>query len=190
MLPMLVLHCLLAVMKGTLNSLDHYAMPEYAGVFFNLVMIVCALALAPGYGITSLAIGVVAGSLLQVLIQFPTLRRCGIRYRPTLAFSHPALREMGGLALGAFIATAVVPSMPLWPGLWPQPWKRAASPPWPMPFGVFLLPVSVVAVPVYTVLPDRTLKRPQPGTACDLQKTGRGRPLAALCHCPAGNGAS
>ncbi|MGH7960990.1 MAG: lipid II flippase MurJ, partial [Candidatus Binatia bacterium] len=31
MLPMLVVDCLSAVIKGTLNSLDHYAMPEYAG---------------------------------------------------------------------------------------------------------------------------------------------------------------
>ena len=158
MLPMLILHCLLAVMKGTLNSLDHYAMPEYAGVFFNLVMILCALALAPSYGITSLAIGVVAGSSLQVLIQLPTLRRYGLRYRPTLAFSHPALREMGGLALGAFIATAVVPinafvaralASTLAEGSLRAEGSISAL---AYAFRVFLLPVSVIAVPVYTVL--------------------------------------
>jgi peptidoglycan biosynthesis protein MviN/MurJ (putative lipid II flippase) len=33
MLPMLVLHRLLAVIKGVLNSIDHYAMPEYARLF-------------------------------------------------------------------------------------------------------------------------------------------------------------
>jgi len=152
MLPMLILHCLLAVMKGTLNSLDHYAMPEYAGVFFNLVMILCALALAPGYGITSLAIGVVAGSSLQVLIQLPTLRRYGLRYRPTLAFSHPALREMGGLALGAFIATAVVPINAFVARALASTLDEGSISALAYAFRVFLLPVSIIAVPVYTVL--------------------------------------
>ncbi len=152
MLPMLVLHCLLAVMKGTLNSLDHYAMPEYAGVFFNLVMIGCALALAPTYGITSLAIGVVAGSSLQVLLQLPTLWRCGLRYRPTLAFSHPALREMGGLALGAFIATAVVPLNAFVARALASTLAEGSISALAYAFRVFLLPVSLVAVPVYTVL--------------------------------------
>ena len=152
MLPMLVLHCLLAVMKGTLNSLDHYAMPEYAGVFFNLVMIGCALALAPTYGITSLAIGVVAGSSLQVLVQIPSLRRHGIRYRLTLAFSHPALREMGGLALGAFIATAVVPINAFVARAMASTLPEGSISALAYAFRVFLLPVSLVAVPVYTVL--------------------------------------
>ncbi len=152
MLPMLILHCLLAVMKGTLNSLDHYAMPEYAGVFFNLVMILCALALAPSYGITSLAIGVVAGSGLQVLIQLPTLRRYGIHYRPTLAFSHPALREMGGLALGAFVATAVVPINAFVARAVASTLDEGSISALAYAFRVFLLPVSVIAVPVYTVL--------------------------------------
>ena len=152
MLPMLILHCLLAVMKGTLNSLDHYAMPEYAGVFFNLVMILCALALAPSYGITSLAIGVVAGSSLQVLVQLPTLRRYGIRYRPTLVFSHPALREMGGLALGAVIATAVVPINAFVARALASTLPEGSISALAYAFRVFLLPVSLVAVPVYTVL--------------------------------------
>ena len=152
MLPMLVLHCLLAVMKGTLNSLDHYAMPEYAGVFFNLVMIVCALSLAPTYGITSLAIGAVAGSVLQLLVQLPTLHRSGIRYRFTFAFQHPALREMGGLALGALVATAVVPLNAFVARALASTLPEGSISALAYAFRVFLLPVSLVAVPVYTVL--------------------------------------
>src|ERR1043166_3987141 len=86
MLPMLVLHCLLAVIKGVLNSIDHYAMPEYAGVFFNLVMIASALALSGSYGVTSLAIGAVGGSIVQLLVQIPVLLQKGIRYQPSLGF--------------------------------------------------------------------------------------------------------
>lgn len=152
MLPMLVVHCLLAVIKGTLNSLDHYAMPEYAGVFFNLVMIACALSLAGAYGIRSLAIGVVAGSLVQLLVQIPALARAGIRYRPSFAFRHPALREMGGLVLGAFIATAVVPINAFIARALASTLAEGSISALAYAFRIFLLPVSLFAVPVYTVL--------------------------------------
>ncbi len=152
MLPMLVLHCLLAVVKGTLNSLEHYAMPEYAGVFFNLVMIGCALSLSGSYGISSLAIGVVAGSLVQLAVQIPALARLGLRYRPSLAFGHPALREMGGLALGAFVATAVVPLNAFIARALASTLAEGSISALAYAFRIFLLPVSLCAVPVYTVL--------------------------------------
>lgn len=152
MLPMLILDCLLAVMKGTLNSLDHYAMPEYSGVFFNLIMIACTLWLSGAYGITSLAIGAVAGTLAQVLVQIPALARKGLRYRLTFAFGHPALREMGGLVFGAFVATAVVPINAFVSRALASTLPAGSISALAYAFRVFLLPVSLFAVPVYTVL--------------------------------------
>jgi putative peptidoglycan lipid II flippase len=152
MLPMLVLHCLLAVIKGTLNSVDHYAMPEYAGVFFNLVMIACALLLAGSYGITSLAIGVVGGSIVQLLVQIPVLRQKGIHYRPSLGFAHPAFHEMRGLVLGAIIATAVVPINAFIARAMASSLPAGSVSALAYAFRVFILPVSLFAVPVYTVL--------------------------------------
>lgn len=152
LLPMLVLHCLLAVMKGTLNSLDHYAMPEYAGVFFNLAMIACALGLVGRFGIVSLAIGAVLGSVVQVLVQIPVLMRKGIRYRPTLGVTHPALYEMRGLVLGAMVATAVVPINAFVDRAMASQLPAGSISALAYAFRVFMLPVSLVAVPVYTVL--------------------------------------
>lgn len=152
MLPMLVLHCVLAVFKGVLNSLDHYAMPEYAGVCFNLLVIASALTLTGSYGITSLAIGAVLGSVVQVLVQLPALGRSGVRYRLTLAFAHPALREMGGLVMGAVIATAVVPINAFVARALASTLPAGSISALAYAFRVFLLPVSLFAVPVYTVL--------------------------------------
>jgi putative peptidoglycan lipid II flippase len=152
MLPMLVLHCLLAVVKGTLNSIDHYAMPEYAGVFFNIVMIACALVLSGSYGITSLAIGVVGGSIVQFLVQIPILVQKGIRYRPSLGLSHPALREMRGLVFGAVVSTAVVPINAFVDRAMASGLQAGSISALAYAFRVFILPVSLFAVPVYTVL--------------------------------------
>lgn len=152
MLPMLVLHCLLSVMKGTLNSIGHYAMPEYAGVYFNVIVIACALVLAVQYGIMSLAIGVVVGSIVQVLIQIPVLRQKGIRYHPTVGFAHPALSEMQGLVLGAVIATAVVPVNAFIARSMASTLPAGSVSALAYAFRIFMLPVSLFAVPVYTVL--------------------------------------
>ncbi len=152
MLPVLVFHCLLAVMKGTLNSLDHYAAPEYSGILFNVVTIVCALMLAPTYGIVSMAVGVVAGSLVQVLIQLPTLNRYGIHYRLRAGVSHPALNEMGGLALSAFVATAVVPVNAFVARALASNLEEGSISALAYAFRIFVLPIGVLAVPIYTVL--------------------------------------
>lgn len=152
MLPMLVLHCVLAVLKGVLNSVDHYAMPEYAGVFFNFAVIGCALALAPQYGIVSLAWGVVIGSIIQVVVQIPALRSNGLHYRPTHGLTHPAMREVQGLVFGAVVATAVVPINAFVDRALASNLHAGSVSALAYAFRVFMLPVSLFAVPVYTVL--------------------------------------
>ena len=152
MLPMLVLHCVLAVLKGVLNSIDHYAMPEYAGVFFNVAVIACALGFAPQYGIVSLAVGVVVGSVIQVVVQIPVLRKNGLHYQLGQGFFHPALREVQGLVFGAIVATAVVPINAFVDRALASNLHVGSVSALAYAFRVFMLPVSLLAVPVYTVL--------------------------------------
>jgi putative peptidoglycan lipid II flippase len=89
---------------------------------------------------------------VQLIVQIPALTRTGIRYRPTLAFRHPALREMGGLVLGAFVATAVVPINAFVARALASTLPEGSISALAYAFRVFLLPVSLFAVPVYTVL--------------------------------------
>lgn len=152
MLPMLVLHCVLAVLKGVLNSVDHYAMPEYSGIFFNFAVIACALGFASQYGIVSLAYGVVIGSIIQVAVQIPALRHHGLRYHPTHGFTHPAMQEVQGLVLGAIVATAVVPINAFIARSMASSLPEGSISALAYAFRVFMLPVSLFAVPVYTVL--------------------------------------
>jgi len=112
MFPFLLLVALSAVSMGMLNTMGKFFVPSMASCFFNLGSIIVGVALtlaAPHFGYTpivGMACGVVAGGILQVLIQVPSLRRQGFSYRPLLDFSDPGLRRILLLMLPAVIGFA------------------------------------------------------------------------------------
>ncbi len=71
--------------KGILETHSRFTMPALAPVLYNVGIIFGAVALAPRYGVTGLAIGVVLGALFHFMVQIPDLLRTGLRVKPTLA---------------------------------------------------------------------------------------------------------
>ncbi|MSQ62060.1 MAG: murein biosynthesis integral membrane protein MurJ [Dehalococcoidia bacterium] len=69
------------MLMGILNARRHFLLPALAPVMYNLAIIIGALALAGPFGVRGLAYGVVAGSVLHLLIQIPGLRQVRMRYR-------------------------------------------------------------------------------------------------------------
>src|SRR2546430_11111157 len=61
--------------------------------------------------IVSLAIGVLVGGVGQVVIQLPSLRRCGLLVLPAAEFRHPALARLVRLLLPAVFGLAAVQVM-------------------------------------------------------------------------------
>ncbi len=115
MFPFLLMVALAAQAMGALNALDRYGVPALASTFFNLGSVAIGLAAGVTVGrryehglILSMAFGVVAGGALQWLWQVPSLRREGFRWRPTLDWRHPGLRQMGRLLLPAVVGNAAV----------------------------------------------------------------------------------
>jgi len=100
LLPFLVMVAVAAAAMGMLNSLHHYFIPALSPALFNVATIVGAFALVPlmpSLGlprITAIAIAALIGGLLQVLVQWPSLRREGFRYRASLDLRDPALRQV------------------------------------------------------------------------------------------------
>jgi len=100
MLPFLTMVSLAAVAMGMLNSLHYYFMPALSPAMFNIATIVGAFALVPlmpRFGlppITAIAIAGLVGGALQIAIQWPSLRREGFRYRPTLDLRDPGLHQV------------------------------------------------------------------------------------------------
>jgi len=89
---------------GILNARQHFALPAFAPVVYNLAIIAGALFLVPLWGVYGLAWGVVAGAVLHFAIQVPGLRRVGMHYTPFRV----SLRDDGVLEVGKLLAPRVI----------------------------------------------------------------------------------
>ncbi|MEW6217929.1 MAG: murein biosynthesis integral membrane protein MurJ [Thermodesulfobacteriota bacterium] len=109
MMPFLISISLAAVVMGILNSRGRFFVPALASSFFNLgsvlVGVGCA-ALMPALGqpaIAGMAVGTLAGGLLQLGVQLPSLARCGFPWQPLLDLADPGLRRVFRLMLPAVV---------------------------------------------------------------------------------------
>ena len=115
MFPFLLLVTLAAQAMGVLNACDRFGVPALASVFFNigsvLVGVAAGFTIGRSFGqglIVSMAFGVLAGGLLQLLWQVPSLRREGFSFRPRLDLRHPGLHRISRLMLPAILGNAAV----------------------------------------------------------------------------------
>jgi putative peptidoglycan lipid II flippase len=105
--PYLFLIGLTALGMGMLTSLKSFGPPAFSPVLLNISIIIACLALKNQLGVMGLAVGVLAGGVAQVLLQFVMLSRRGLY--PSFGFEprHPGLRTMGLLMLPALVGQAV-----------------------------------------------------------------------------------
>ncbi len=114
MFPFLLLVSVAAVAMGFLNARGRFIVPAMASMFFNLGAIVVGVAgyfVAPSFGqhpTVGMAVGVLAGGVLQLLWQVPALWRQGYRYRAALNFRDPGFQKVLRLfGPGALVAATV-----------------------------------------------------------------------------------
>ncbi|MFQ6083303.1 MAG: murein biosynthesis integral membrane protein MurJ [Candidatus Aminicenantia bacterium] len=99
MFPYIFFISLAALCMSILNSFFKFAVPASTPVLFNIAIIVTALVLAqrteePAF---AFAIGVVIGGVLQLAFQIPFLWRLGMKFKPNVSFTHPAMVKIGKL---------------------------------------------------------------------------------------------
>lgn len=161
MLPFLVFISLSAVVMGILNSKGKFFIPALASAFFNMGSIVGGVSLAlilPKFGypaITGMAMGTLLGGMLQLLIQFPSLRRCGFTFIPRLRLRDPGLKRIITMMIPAviglsptqiniFINTNFATSCAEGSVSWLNYAFRLVQ----LPIGVFGVALSIAAMPV------------------------------------------
>ncbi len=90
--PAMLFFGLSGVVTGLLYTLKRFTYPAFGAAVFNLGVIVAVPLLSGRLDAFSLAVGVVLGSVLQLLIQIPDLRDVRFQFRIDLA--NPALRRI------------------------------------------------------------------------------------------------
>ncbi len=109
--PYTIFVCIVAVAMGILNSLKHFSMPAFSPLLLSVSVIASVVILNLHYHFaangTSLVIGVLAGGVLQVAVQLPTLWRHGFHFKPYLDLKHPGLLRTAKLMGMAIIGVMV-----------------------------------------------------------------------------------
>jgi len=105
MLPGVLFLSLASVLSGVLYALKRFTLPAFTPAISNAAMVAMALLLGRSLGVRSMAIGLLAGSAAQVVLQLPGLRDA--EFRPTFDLRHPAVRRIGRLYLPILIGMAV-----------------------------------------------------------------------------------
>jgi len=110
MFPYLVLVGLAALAMGALNAHGRFFAAALGPALLNLAMIGAVLVFARRVEppILALAIGVLAGGIVQLAALLPSLHRCGLLVAPSRDLGHPALARVAGLLLPAVFGLASV----------------------------------------------------------------------------------
>lgn len=152
MLASPILLALGSLATSLLNARGRFAASAVAPIVYNLAIIGAALFLAPTYGVTGLALGVVAGSACHLAIQLLPLRQIGFRWTPRIDFDDPLARQAlilmvpRAIGLGASQLTFLVArSLATTIGV-------GAVSAFSIAFSVFQIPIGVIGIPIGVVM--------------------------------------
>jgi putative peptidoglycan lipid II flippase len=110
--PIVVLLGINGLVVGVLNAHDHFAIPAIAPLIWNLVIIGGLVGLTPLFHgndrLYGYAIGVVAGTLVQLLICLPPLRRIGFGLRFSVHWRDPRIRRVLALMLPVSVSLGLI----------------------------------------------------------------------------------
>jgi putative peptidoglycan lipid II flippase len=163
MFPFILLVSLAALAMGLLNARDVFGVPAMASSFFNLGSILGGVGLAwwidPHFGpksLTGLALGTLLGGALQLMVQFPALRKVGYRFRPDLLWRDPGVRSVLRLMGPAVIAASAVQVNVMvngrfaseLPGDGPVSWLGYAFRLMQLPLGMFGVAIGTLTLPL------------------------------------------
>lgn len=107
--PYLFFISLTALSGGILNSYGRFAIPAFTPVFLNIMMIAGVLFLAPylKVPVESLAWGILLGGIVQLLFQFPFLKRIHLLPKPSFAWKDSGVQRILKLMVPALLGVSV-----------------------------------------------------------------------------------
>jgi putative peptidoglycan lipid II flippase len=153
-LPVVWFMCMAGLATATLLALKRFSFPALATGIYNLCILLVAPPLAHRFGIASLVIGMLVGTVAQLAVMLFDLHRAGVPVQLRLEWRHPALAQIARLYLP--IAAGIVVSL-LQVGLdrrlasstQPQAiaWMANATTLQQLPLGLTSVAISLAALP-------------------------------------------
>ncbi len=157
MFPYLALISLVAFAGGIQNTHKRFSIPAYTPVFFNLSLIIAAVAIAPKYEmpIYVLAWGVLLAGIVQLLIQILPLWRINRLPTPKFNFNNPGIKKFFVLIVPAILAGGIIQINLLIDTIFAS-LLETGSPTWlyvsdrliQFPMGIFAIAIGTVLLPM------------------------------------------
>lgn len=168
MLPYALFICVVALCMAVLNSFKHFAVPAATPIILNLVLISAMVWVCPWFGesteerIFGVAWAVLAAGLIQMLVQYPALKRFG--HKPVFSFNWkdsriarvlllmlPASVGMGITQINVVIGGVLA----LWAGPWAPAALTYAEHMVYLPLGLFATSLGTVLLPAFSTFAAR-----------------------------------
>ncbi len=154
--PVILLLGLNGLLVGVLQSYDHFTIPALSPAVWNLVIIVLLVLLAPHFHgedkIYAFAIGILAATVVQVLLAFGALGRIDFRLRVHIDWRDPRIRQVLTLMLPVMLGLGIVNLDQLINAAFGSLVSTEAPSAINNAFRIYMLPQGVFSVAVATVL--------------------------------------
>jgi putative peptidoglycan lipid II flippase len=154
--PILILLGISGVVVGVLNSYDRFGAFAISPLFWNLTIIAVVVALAPAFHgqnrIYAYAIGILAGTLIQLLIPVFDLRNTPFKFEWSFEWRNPDVRRVLLLMLPVTISLGLINFNMLINSLFGSLVSDQAPAAIDKAFRIYQLPQGIFSVAIATVL--------------------------------------
>lgn len=154
--PIVLLLALSGLVVGMLNSFGHFSVPAIAPLAWNLVIIAALVGLVPVFPeedeIYAYAIGVLVGTIVQLVMPMPWLRGRGGRFSLAFDFRHPDVIRVLKLMLPVTIALGLINFSLLINSFFGTLVQEEAPAAIDKAFRIYMLPQGLFSVAIATIL--------------------------------------
>ncbi len=175
MFPIVLLLALSGLVVGMLNSFEHFSVPALAPLAWNFVIIGALVGLTPvlpdGDEIYAYAIGVLVGTVVQLVLPMPWLRGRGGRISLSTGLRDPRVWRVLKLMLPVTIALGLINFSLLINSLFGTLVSEEAPAAIDKAFRIYMLPQGLFSVAVATILFPTLSRFAARGAVDDLRAT-------------------
>ncbi|MBA3329095.1 MAG: murein biosynthesis integral membrane protein MurJ, partial [Solirubrobacterales bacterium] len=154
--PIVLLLGVNGLLVGILNAYDHFTIPALAPLVWNVVIIVLLVALRPLFEgpneLYAYAIGVLAGTVVQLAMAIPVMRRLDFKITPTFDLKDPRVKRVMALMLPVTLSLGLINFNLLINSVLASEVSVGAPRAIDAAFRIYMLPQGMFSVAVATVL--------------------------------------